>query len=486
VSLLARFQQAAASAVADPASPALSDRDAPPRSGRIHFVGIGGIGMSGIAEVLLTLGYEISGSDQRRGEATERLARQGAKIFIGHDAAHIDANVEVVVVSSAVNESNPEVHAARAHLVPVIPRAEMLAELMRVKCGVAVGGAHGKTSTTSLAAAVLGQGGFDPTVVIGGRVKALGGSNARLGASHVMVAEADESDGSFLLLRPTVTVLTNIDREHIEHYGTMEHLVEAYVTFANGVPFYGRSILCVDCDAVRAILPRLKKRHTTYGTAVDADVRATNIEVHGLESSFDLVVRGQQTARVRLPMPGRHAVLNSLAAIAVGLEFAVTPDAIVQGLAEFEGIERRFDHKGDAAGITVIDDYGHHPTEIRATLEAARSGYGRRVVAVFQPHRYSRLQDLFREFSEAFTDADEVVVTDVYAAGEAPVEGIDGPSFCRALAASHPGKVSYVAAGDDLASIVCERLVTGDLVLTLGAGDITALGPQILNCLAER
>lgn len=486
MSLLARFQQAAASAVADPASPALSDRDAPPRSGRIHFVGIGGIGMSGIAEVLLTLGYQISGSDQRRGEATERLARQGAKIFIGHDAAHIDARVEVVVISSAVNESNPEVQAAREHLVPVIPRAEMLAELMRVKCGVAVGGAHGKTSTTSLTAAVLGQGGFDPTVVIGGRVKALGGSNARLGASHVMVAEADESDGSFLLLRPTVSVLTNIDREHISHYGTMEHLVEAYISFANGVPFYGRSILCVDCDAVRAILPRLKKRHTTYGVASDADVRAVDISVDGLCSSFDLVVRGEFLARVGLPMPGLHAVLNSLAAIAVGLEFAVTPDAIVKGLADFGGIERRFDHKGDAAGVTVIDDYGHHPTEIRATLEAARSGYGRRIVAVFQPHRYSRLQDLFREFSECFSDADEVVVTDVYAAGEASIEGVDGPSFTEALRARHPGVISYLAAGDDLAARVAARLGEGDLVLTLGAGDITALGPQILDCLGQR
>ncbi|MFT4571919.1 MAG: UDP-N-acetylmuramate--alanine ligase [Hyphomicrobiaceae bacterium] len=482
MSLLARFQQAAASTAVDPASP---EGATAPRSGRIHFVGIGGIGMSGIAEVLLTLGYEVSGSDLREGAATARLAELGAVIFVGHDAAHIDAAVEVVVVSSAVDETNPEVHAARSHHVPVIARAEMLAELMRVKCGVAVAGSHGKTTTTSLAAAVLGRGGLDPTVVIGGRLKSLGGSNARLGSSPLMVAEADESDGSFLLLRPTVAVVTNIDREHMTHYGTMEHLVEAYVSFANSVPFYGRIIACIDCDAVRGILPRLKKRHTTYGISADADIRAVNLEVHGVHSEFDLHVNGNAAGHVRLAMPGEHAVLNALAAIAAGLEFGMSVAACAEALEVFEGVERRFDIKGTVAGITVVDDYGHHPTEIRATLAAARRGFTGRIVALFQPHRYSRLEDLFSEFTRAFDDADEVVVTDVYAAGEAPIAGIDAGAFEQALARRHAGRVRYVAAAG-LAADVAAKLDEGDLLVTLGAGDITRVGPEVLAALRER
>jgi UDP-N-acetylmuramate--alanine ligase len=482
MSLLARFQQAAASTAIDPASPEAAGL---PRSGRIHFIGIGGIGMSGIAEVLLTLGYDVSGSDLKKSAATARLEGLGARVFAGHDAAYIDADVEVVVVSSAVDETNPEVHAARSHHVPVIARAEMLAELMRVKCGVAVAGAHGKTTTTSLAAAVLGRGGLDPTLVIGGRLKSLGGSNARLGSSPLMVAEADESDGSFLLLRPTVAVVTNIDREHMTHYGTMERLVDSYVTFANSVPFYGRTIVCTDCDAVRAILPRLKKRHTTYGTAADADVRASAIEIDGVASEFDIAVRGVAAGRVRLAMPGEHAVLNALAAIAVGLEFGMSVETCADALEAFEGVERRFDLKGREAGITVIDDYGHHPTEIRSTLAAARRGFEGRIVAIFQPHRYTRLEDLFSEFTRAFDDADQVLVTDVYAAGEAPIPGVDADAFEKALARRHAGAVHHLPEVGR-AEAVAAHLEEGDLVLTLGAGDITALGPEILAALRAR
>lgn len=441
--------------------------------------------MSGIAEVLLTLGYEVSGSDLRSGAATQRLSALGAHVFLGHEASHIDAAVEVVVVSSAVDETNPEVLAARSHHVPVIARAEMLAELMRVKCGVAVAGAHGKTTTTSMAAAVLGRGGLDPTIVIGGRLKSLGGSNARLGQSPMMIAEADESDGSFLLLRPTVAVITNIDREHMTHYGTMQNLIDSYVTFANSVPFYGRIIACTDCEAVAAILPRLKKRHTTYGTGADADVRAVNLEIHGVHSEFDLQLKGEPAGHVRLAMPGEHAVLNALASIAVGLEFGMPPKACAAALEEFEGVERRFDIKGTAQGVTVVDDYGHHPTEIRATLAAARRGFSGRLVAVFQPHRYSRFEDLFSDFTHAFDQADEVIVTDVYAAGEAPIAGVDAQAFQEALGRRHPGGVHY-ASRDGLAASVERELEAGDLAITLGAGDVTQIGPEILALLQAR
>jgi UDP-N-acetylmuramate--alanine ligase len=450
--------------------------------GRIHLVGIGGIGMSGIAEVLLTLGYKVTGSDLHDSDATRRLAGLGAVISAGHEESHIDDAVEVVVVSSAVDDGNPEVRAARRLRIPVIQRAEMLAELMRLKCGIAVAGAHGKTTTTSLVSCVLGEAGFDPTVVIGGRLRSLGGSNARLGRSRYMVAEADESDGSFLLLRPTVAVVTNIDREHMSYYVSMERLIDAYVAFIDAVPFYGRAILCTDCPEISAQLGRLKKRYWTYGTSADADFRAVEIATEGTSTSFDVLHRGVALGRVRIGMPGRHTVLNSLAAIAVGASFDVPMEKSIAALGAFDGIMRRFEIKGEAGGVLVVDDYGHHPTEIRATLSAARDAYGsRRIVAVFQPHRYSRTADLFQEFTGAFDSADVVIVTDVYAAGEAAIEGISGEHLAEQMARRHRGTVLYRAKQADLASVVADFACDGDVVLTLGAGDITKLGPEILS-----
>jgi UDP-N-acetylmuramate--alanine ligase len=453
--------------------------------GRIHLVGIGGIGMSGIAEVLLTLGYRISGSDLHEGDSTHRLAGLGAEITFGHSADAIDPTIDVVVVSSAVDDANPEVRAARKLRIPVIQRAEMLAELMRVKCGVAVAGAHGKTTTTSLVAAVMGEGGFDPTVVIGGRLKSLGGTNARLGRSRYMVAEADESDGSFLLLRPTVAVVTNVDREHMDYYGTMEALEDAYVSFINSIPFYGRAVLCTDGEEVTALLGRLKKRFTTYGTGPTADFRAVDVDYQELTSSFEVVHRDVALGRVRVAMPGEHMVRNALAAIAVGMQFGIDFAHAAAALAAFDGIMRRFEVKGEKAGVLVVDDYGHHPTEIRATLAAARHGFDRRIVAVFQPHRYTRTHDLFQEFTGAFADADAVFVTDIYAAGETPMEGVDAESLAVALSRRHRGSVTYVPAGAGLADRVAATARPGDLVLTLGAGDITRLGPEILARLAR-
>jgi UDP-N-acetylmuramate--alanine ligase len=452
------------------------------RAGRIHLVGIGGIGMSGIAEVLLTIGYTISGSDLSDNDTTKRLRSLGAQVFFGHNASHIGPDVSVVVISSAVGEDNPEVQAARTHRVPVIPRAEMLAELMRVKCAVGVAGAHGKTTTTSLVAAVMSAGGLDPTLVIGGRLKSLGNTNARLGRSRFMVVEADESDGSFLMLRPTVAVVTNIDREHMNHYRTMEALRAAYLAYINGVPFYGKAVLCLDCPEVAALLPQVRKPHLTYGTSPDADLRAENIEFHGLASSFDVRLRGESLGRVRVAMPGEHAVRNALAAMGVGLDFGIDFQVCADALAGFEGILRRFEVKGEASGITVVDDYGHHPTEIRATLRAARLGFtDRRVVAVFQPHRFTRLADLFDLFAGCFEDADSVVLTDVYAAGEAGLDGYDGRSLATAAMRVHRGEVAFEHAGADLAERVASRLRPGDLVVTLGAGDVTKLGPAILQ-----
>ncbi|HXC50984.1 MAG TPA: UDP-N-acetylmuramate--L-alanine ligase [Candidatus Limnocylindrales bacterium] len=450
--------------------------------GRIHLVGIGGIGMSGIAEVLLTLGYTISGSDLSDNDTTRHLRELGAEIWLGHDASHIGSDINVVVISSAVSDDNPEVRAAREHRVPVIPRAEMLAELMRVKCTVGVAGAHGKTTTTSLVAAVLSAGGLDPTLVIGGRLKSLGGTNARLGRSRYMVVEADESDGSFLLLRPTLAVVTNIDREHMNFYGDMEVLRTSYLAYINAVPFYGKAVLCLDCPEIRALLPKVRKPHLTYGTSPEADLRATGIQYHGLSSSFDVTFKGAPLGRVNVAMPGEHAVRNALAALVVGMDFGLDFQSCAAALAGFEGVMRRFEIKGEAAGVTVVDDYGHHPTEVCATLRAARLGYpDRRIVAVFQPHRFSRLADLFDLFAECFEDADAVVLTDVYAAGESPIEGYDGRRLAEAAGRIHPGEVVFEGAGADLALRVAARIRPGDLVLTLGAGDVTKLGPLILQ-----
>jgi UDP-N-acetylmuramate--alanine ligase len=452
-----------------------------PGFGRIHLVGIGGIGMSGIAEVLLTLGYRVTGSDLHESESTKRLAELGAVVMVGHDETHVDDGVEVVVVSSAIDDANPEVRTARRLRIPVIPRAEMLAELMRVKCGVAVAGAHGKTTTTSLVSCVLGEAGFDPTVVIGGRLRSLGGTNARMGRSRYMVAEADESDGSFLLLRPVVAVVTNIDREHMNYYVSMERLVDAYVDFIDGVPFYGRAVLCTDCERIAALLPRLKKRFWTYGTTADCDFRAVEIQFEGTATAFEVLHRGVALGRVRMAMPGRHTVLNALASIAVGATFGIPFESTAKALASFDGIMRRFEIKGERGGVLVVDDYGHHPTEIMATLAAARGAYdGRRIVALFQPHRYSRTSDLFHEFTGAFDAADVVVVTDVYAAGEQPIEGVDGDALAKGLKRRHRGEIVYAKRAAGLAGVVAAMSRPGDVVLTLGAGDVTKLGPEIL------
>jgi UDP-N-acetylmuramate--alanine ligase len=451
---------------------------------RVHLVGIGGIGMSGIAEVLLTSGHTVTGSDLHESEATKRLGELGAEIRFGHDSSHVGPETDVVVISSAVSESNPEVRAARRLHIPVIPRAEMLAELMRPNFGIAVAGAHGKTTTTSLVAAVLGDGGFDPTLVIGGRLNSLGGTNARLGGSRYMVAEADESDGSFLLLRPTLCVVTNVDREHMSFYGTMDCLIDAYVSFINTIPFYGRAILCTDCQRVTALLDRVNKRFVTYGTNAECDLAARDIEVQGLRTEFEVLHRGVSLGRVGISMPGRHVALNALAAIAIGLELGIDFRTAAHALASFGGIQRRFEVKGVQDDVTVVDDYGHHPTEIRATLAAARQGFSGRVIAVFQPHRYSRTADLFHEFTEAFEDADVVVVTDIYAAGEEPVDAISGSGLAAATARNHRGMVQYRPAGPDLAADVARLARSGDVVITLGAGDITKLGPKILVELA--
>ena len=454
----------------------------------IHLVGIGGSGMSGIAEVLLTLGYKVSGSDLALSETTRRLEELGGRIAIGHHESNI-GEAQVVVISSAVSPANPEVVAAKAKQIPVIPRAEMLAELMRLKYGVAIAGAHGKTTTTSMVANVLAQGGLDPTMVIGGKVNALG-SHARLGRGDLLVAEADESDGSFLRLSPTIVAVTNIDREHLEHYGTMERLNESFLEFINKVPFYGLAVLCADDERVRALLPRVVKRYQTYGLQEHGgnpvDFRATEITLRQWGSEFRAHFRGKNLGPFRLAIPGVHNVSNALIAIAIGLELDVPVDLIRKGLAAFSGVERRFHLRGEKAGIMVVDDYGHHPTEIRATLAAAKQGWDRRLVVLFQPHRYSRTRDLAEEFAHAFDQADVLFMTDIYAAGEQPIPGISGQALVNAVRASGHAAVTYVERKETLPDQVLPALKPGDLVLTLGAGDIWKAGLGVLDRLSAQ
>ncbi|HET6676179.1 MAG TPA: UDP-N-acetylmuramate--L-alanine ligase [Nitrospiraceae bacterium] len=449
----------------------------------IHLVGIGGSGMSGIAEVLLTLGYKVSGSDLSASETTRRLEELGGRIAIGHQESNI-GEAQVVVISSAVSAANPEVVAAKAKQVPVIPRAEMLAELMRLKYGVAIAGAHGKTTTTSMVANVLAQGGLDPTMVIGGKVNALG-SHARLGRGDLLVAEADESDGSFLRLSPTIVAVTNIDREHLEHYGTMDRLNESFLEFINKVPFYGLAVLCADDERLRALLPRVVKRYHTYGLHEQAgssvDFRATDVNLRQWGSEFRAHFRGRNLGPFRLAIPGVHNVSNALIAIAIGLELDVPVDLIRKGLAAFSGVERRFHLRGEKAGIMIVDDYGHHPTEIRATLAAAKQGWDRRLVVLFQPHRYSRTRDLADEFAHAFDQADLLYVTDIYAAGEQPLPGVSGQALADAVRGAGQAVVTYVPRKESLPDQVLPALKSGDLVLTLGAGDIWKAGIGILD-----
>jgi len=452
------------------------------RTAHVHFVGIGGIGMSGIAEVLCNLGYQVSGSDLKESETTRRLAGLGARVVTGaHAAENLDL-CDVVVISSAVRRDNPEVLAARAQKIPVIPRAEMLAELMRLKYGVAIAGSHGKTTTTSMVATVLAAAGLDPTAVVGGKLNSLG-SNAKLGKGEVMVVEADESDGSFLRLSPALCVVTNIDAEHLDHYGSIEALHQAFIDFANRVPFYGLAVMCLDHPSVQAILPEIGKRVVTYGFSHQAEYRAENVRLDGFVTHFDAFRRGEPLGSFSLRMVGEHNAQNALACIAVAEEMKVPLEVVRSALAEFGGVQRRFTVRGESGGVTVVDDYGHHPAEVRATLKGARGAFGRRVVAAFQPHRYTRTRDLLDEFSRAFNDADVLAVTDIYAAGEEPIEGVTSAQLVERIRACGHRDVTHVPARRDLAAFLRARVQPGDLVLTLGAGDINQVGPELLGLL---
>jgi len=450
---------------------------------KIHVVGIGGMGMCGIAEVLANMGYQVSGSDNNDTEITRHLAGIGCKVAQGHRADHL-GEADVVVVSSAIKGYNPEVEAARARQIPVIPRAEMLGELMRMKYGIAVAGAHGKTTTTTMAHSVLMAAGLDPTAVIGGRVNSLGLANARWGKSDYLVAEADESDGSFLTLSPTLAVVTNVDAEHLDHYGTFDAVKKAFASFCNRVPFYGMSALCLDNPGVQEVVPHLTKRFTTYGVSAQATYRARNIRYDGLTTRFVAWRKADELGEVTLPMPGHHNVLNALGVLAL-IDFLEIPFATyVAALAKFEGIQRRFTVRGEVGGITVVDDFGHHPTEVRATLAGARAAFaGRRVVAAFQPHRFTRTRDQFGEFARAFADADKVVICDVFAAGEKPIDGVSSQALVQAIRdAGHPD-VSYVPRREDVAPWLAEQAKPTDLLITLGAGNIQICCNEVIDLL---
>jgi UDP-N-acetylmuramate--alanine ligase len=447
----------------------------------IHLVGIGGIGMSGVAELLLNLGYTVSGSDIKETEVTEHLCDLGGTVFQGHDPHHIDG-ADVVVFSSAVREDNPELLEASKRAIPVIPRAEMLAELMRVKYGIAVAGAHGKTTTTCMIASILTKGGLDPTVVIGGRLNIWGGSNARLGNSDFLVAEADESDGSFLALSPSIAVVTNIDREHIDFYHDMDSLRSTFVNFINKVPFYGRAILCLDDKEVQGLLPKLKKSYLTYGLSPQSDIRASDISKQGLATNF--VVSSQDTTlgQVAIGTPGDHNVLNALAAVGVGMELNIGFDHIKEGLRDLGGLKRRFEIRGEKKGILILDDYGHHPTEIVKTIGAAKESWpDRRLIVVFQPHRYTRTKDLYEKFVVSFNQADVLIVTPLYEAGEEPIPGIHSEFLFKGIRDHGHRAVILCKSKEDATSVLIDEMKPGDVVLTLGAGDIHLVGTELLK-----
>jgi UDP-N-acetylmuramate--alanine ligase len=444
----------------------------------IHFVGVGGIGMSGIAEVLLAHDFEISGSDVRESDILARLRSLGATIQVGHRAENV-THADVLVFSSAVKRDNPELVVARERGIPVIPRAEMLAELMRLKDGIAIAGSHGKTTTTSLVATVLRDAGLDPTVIIGGKLNALG-TNAARGAGDLLVAEADESDGSFLHLSPTIAVVTNIDAEHLDHYGDHAHVKDAFVSFANRVPFYGVVVACLDHPHVQDILPRIDKRIATYGLAAQADYRARNPVVTGLATRFEVLRRGELLGDFEVRMPGIHNVLNALATIAVADELTVDMDRVKTSLASFTGVQRRFTVLGEHEGVTIVDDYGHHPAEVQVTLEAAMRAYGRRVLVAFQPHRYTRTLHCFDELTRAFNRADVLLLTDVYAAGEEPIAGADSASLAQAIRAHGHRDVTHVGDVSNVVKVLRERMQPGDIIITMGAGNITRVGRDLL------
>ncbi|MEN8135967.1 MAG: UDP-N-acetylmuramate--L-alanine ligase [Thermodesulfobacteriota bacterium] len=447
----------------------------------IHFVGIGGIGMSGIAEVLLNLGYRVSGSDLRETAITRRLKSMGGTINQGHQAEWI-AGADVVVTSTAVKTDNPEVAAAYEQHIPVIPRAEMLAELMRLKkFGIAIAGSHGKTSTTSMVGWLLAQAGLDPTVIIGGTVNAFG-TNAKLGEGEFLVAEADESDGSFLKLSPVVEVVTNIDLEHLEYYNDLNEIKETFLQFISKIPFYGAAIICIDDPNIAEIYQYIDKRVITYGMTAQAEVHVREITTDGLKSSFDVYRNDELLGPLTITQPGLHYVYNSLAAVCVGLELDISFPAIAEAMAGFSGVHRRVEVKGEMQGVTVVDDYGHHPTEVKATLAAMRAAWpNRRLVVLFQPHRYSRTQGLFKEFCTAFHEADVLVMTDIYAASEEPIEGISGEALLLATKQHGQRQTHFVAKVEELPSEVVPLLKRGDVVLTLGAGNILRAGEAILE-----
>ncbi|HEY2039481.1 MAG TPA: UDP-N-acetylmuramate--L-alanine ligase [Edaphobacter sp.] len=444
---------------------------------RIHFIGIGGIGMSGIAEILLTMGYTVSGSDLRRSQVTDRLVGLGARVFEGHAAANV-AGSDVVVTSSAVSPTNPEVVEARTRKIPVIQRAEMLAELMRLKYGIAVAGMHGKTTTTSMVASILAAGGLDPTVVVGGRVNALG-SNARLGNSQYLVAEADESDRSFLKLSPVLGVVTNLDREHMDCYRDMADVESAFVEFMDRVPFYGASVACVDNALLRAILPRVRRRLYTYGESEGADFRVAMLQRNGHGfSRFEVSYKGATMGPFCLHVPGRHNVLNATAAVVIGVQLGVAPEQIAAGLDGFHGVDRRFQVKGTVRGVTVVDDYGHHPTEIMATLKAARECEYKRVLVLFQPHRYTRTRDLMPEFARAFDEADRVEILDIYAASEEPIAGVTGEALAQQIGRDGMKYAGSMAEGVEA---LAREAREGDVILTLGAGSVSQAAGLLLE-----
>jgi UDP-N-acetylmuramate--alanine ligase len=447
---------------------------------KLHFVGIGGIGMSGIAEILLDQGFTVAGSDRAEGENTERLRELGAVVAVGHDAANVAEDTDVLVYSSAVPPDNPELLEARRRNIPVIRRAEMLAEVMRLKYGIGIAGTHGKTTTTSMISLVLLEGGLDPTVIVGGRLRGLAGSNARLGKGDFIVVEADEYDRSFLSITPTIAVLTTLETDHLDCYRDLEDIKGAFIQFASKVPFYGFVVLCLDEPALQEIMPRIKKKIITYGLNGQADVQAAEI-VHRQNTSRFLVVRdGRDLGEVTIQIPGRHNVQNALGAIAAGLELGVPFDRVKAGIEKFTGVFRRWEVKGEAAGVTVVDDYAHHPTEIAATLAGAKAGWRRRIVGVFQPHLYSRTRDFYEEFGRSFFNADVLVVTDVYPAREEPIQGITGELIATTAQQFGHKQVHYVANKKELPAFLLGITRPGDIVITMGAGDIWKFGEEFL------
>jgi UDP-N-acetylmuramate--alanine ligase len=446
----------------------------------LHFTGIGGIGMSGIAEVLLNLGYKISGSDLKLSATTERLTRLGATVYAGHAASNIEG-ARALVVTSAVDESNPEIQEARRLQIPVIPRGELLAELMRLKYGIAVAGSHGKTTTTSIIATILNHAGLDPTVVVGGKVGTMGGANARVGHSDFLLVESDESDRSFLKLAPILAIVTNIDREHLDTYSSIDDIRNSFTEFVNKVPFYGAAILCIEDENVQSILPQVRRRTVTYGRSAQADFEASDFTCGLFHSEFHVSAHGAPLGKFQIQVPGEHNVLNATAAIAVACELGVKPDTIRDGLATFSGVERRFQKRGTERGVTVIDDYGHHPTEIRATLAAARFCNPARVHVLFQPHRYTRTFALMDDFARAFNQADRVFFLDIYAASEKPIEGVTAEALAERTRQFGHRAAEYVGTMERGIPAILEGLGEGDLVITLGAGSVTQAGDQILE-----